>query len=105
MRHHFFAYRCLIAPEFRKRNLSWRITAFSFKFLHEWARKNSDPRILGLMLIIETDKFAVPQRKPVRENLGMTLNFVAYTPEGHQVRIVWFDNAELDDGAVKPNKG
>jgi len=99
MRNKFFAYRCLVSPQFRKKNLSWQITAYSFELLHEWCKQNAQEKILGFLLVIETDKFAVPQRKPVRENLGMTLNFVGYTPEGHQMRVIWFDDAELE-GAV-----
>ncbi len=101
MRSKFFVYRCLVSPSFRKRNLSWRISEYSFKILHEWCGQNRQEKILGLMMVIETDKFAVPQRKPIRHDFGMTLNFAGYTPEGHQIRIVWFDDAELDDGAVR----
>lgn len=101
MRSKFFVYRCLVAPALRKRNLSWRITEYSFNLLHEWSAQNPQEKILGLMLVIETDKFAVPQRQPVRHDFGMTLNFVGYTPEGHQIRIVWFDDAELDNDVAK----
>ena len=77
MRSKFFAYRCLVAPAVpQKRNLSWRITEYSFNLLHEWSGKNPQEKILGLMLVFETDKFAVPQRQPVRHDFGMTLNFV-----------------------------
>lgn len=102
LRNNFFAYRCLVAPKFRQHDLAWRITDYSLKFLQNWAAQHAaDKRIMGLMTIIETDKFTAGLRRPVREKFGMTMHFVAYTPEGHQVRIFWFDHAELDDGAVR----
>ncbi len=101
LRNKFFRYRCMVASHFRQRDMAWRISSYAFKQLQDWSLQHPEEKILGLMLYIETDKFAVPQREPVREHLGMTLNFVGYSPKGQQVRIVWFDHAKLEDDAAK----
>jgi hypothetical protein len=35
--------------------------------------------------------------------LGVALHFVGYAPPGQQLRVVWFDHAELDDRAIVGN--
>jgi len=101
MRNKFFGYRCMTIPEFRQHNLAWRITAYSRKILQDWTAHNPEQRILGLLIDVETDKYEEGLLHPVREGFGMTLHFVGYTPEGNQLRAIWFDNAKLDDRAVK----
>ncbi len=97
LRNKFFNYRCMVGSHFRQHNMAWKISAYCFKLLQDWSVAHPDEKVLGLMLYIETDKFAVPQRKPVRDDFGMSLIFVGYAPDGRQVRIVWFDHAELDE--------
>jgi len=106
LRNNFFAYRCLVARQFRQHDVAWKISTYSLKLLQNWAAQHATKnRIMGLMTIIETDKFSVGLRKPVREKFGFTMHFVAYTPECHQVRIIWFDDAMLDDSVVKREHG
>lgn len=101
LRNKFFAYRSLTAPQFRKRMLAWRIGAYSFGILQEWSAQHPEERILGTIQQIETDKFREGLRKPVRSGAGITLHFAGYNPNGDQVRVAWFDHAELDDETVK----
>lgn len=102
MRAKFLGYRCMVAPHVRQQNLAWMLSAFSLKILQDWSVRHREERALGLMICVETDKFEVGLRKPVREKLGFTMHFVGYTATGHQLRVVWFDHAELDDHAVHP---
>ena len=97
LRNNFFNYRCIVASHFRQRDMAWKISAYSFMLLQDWSLHNPQERVLGFMIYVETDKFAVPQRDPVREHLGITLHFVGYTPNGQQVRVVWFNHAKLED--------
>ncbi len=74
LRNKFFAFRSLTAPKFRKRNLAWRITAYSFKVLQDWSAQNPGERILGLIESIETDLYKDAARSPVRwvrDNLAL----------------------------------
>lgn len=100
MRNNFFAYRCMVAPQFRRRNLAWRISAYSLDLLKNWSAQNPEARILGLMIVVETEKFAEGLRSPIRENFGVAMHFVGYTMAGQQLRVVWFDDAKLDDAAA-----
>jgi hypothetical protein len=102
MRNKLFGYRCMVAPQVRQQNVAWKISAFSLKILQNWSAQHPEEHVLGLMICVETDKFETGLRKPVREKLGFTMHFVGYTAAGQQLRVVWFDHAELDDQAVRP---
>lgn len=101
MRNNMFGYRCMVAPHLRQQNLAWRISAFSLKILEEWNALHPEVRALGLMISVETDKFETGLRKPVREKFGFTMNFVGYSATGQQLRVVWFENAKLDDQTAR----
>lgn len=100
MRNNFFGYRCLVAPHVRQRDMAWRISAYSLKLLQEWSVQNPHERILGLMISVETDKFTAGLQRSIREKLGFKMHFVGYSLEGQQLRVVWFDDAMLDDTAA-----
>jgi len=101
LRNRLFGFRSLTAAQFRQRRLAWRITAYSFHLLQEWAAKHPEERILGTMLYIETDKYKTGLLHPVRDGFGITLHFVGYNSAGQQMRVAWFDHATLDDEAAK----
>ncbi len=105
MRNNMFGYRCMTAAHFRQHNMAWRITAYSVKVLQEWCAQNPDQKALGLMIAVETDKYEKGLRRPARDGFGMTLHFIGYSQAGDQLRVVWFDDATLDDRAVKRGKG
>ena len=96
MRNTFFGYRCLVAPDFRRQNLAWRITAYSIKLLQDWAVQNPEEKILGLLIYVETDKFDAGLRRPIRENFGLAMHFVGYNEDNQQMRVIWFDDIALN---------
>lgn len=95
MRHAFFGYRCLVSPDFRRQDIAWKITAYSIKLLQEWAAQNSEEKVLGLLIHVETDKFDAGLRRPIREKFGLNMHFVGYTEDGQQMRVIWFDGVTL----------
>lgn len=96
MKNNFLLYRCLVAPEQRRQDLAWRISAWSRDLLEQWSLNNPGEKIIGLMMALETDKFAEQQRDPQRTEAGLTLNFVGYTRTGDQIRVAWFKHAILE---------
>jgi hypothetical protein len=89
-------YRCMVAPEYRQHNLAWRITEYSLSILEKWSLENPQENIRGLMMVIETDKFADGLREPLRSSFGMTLSFVGYSEKSEQRRVIWFKHTRLD---------
>jgi len=100
MRNKFFVYRCMVAPAARQQNLAWKISSYSLKILQDWSERNPQEKVLGLIICVETDKFTAGLRRPVREKYGFNMHFVGYSANGQQLRVVWFDHAELDDSAI-----
>ena len=61
--------------------------------LEQWSKTNPEERVAGLIAFVEPGAWGEAARLPRGPHFGWTL--VAYTHDGHQVRVVWFDHYRI----------
>lgn len=96
LRSRFVYYRTIVDAGVRRQRLASRLCVFSRDRLAEWARANPEEKIAGLFIVIQAEEFKVRQHVPVAKQLSLDLVLVGYTPSGHQIRIVWFADANVE---------
>jgi hypothetical protein len=96
LRSRFAYYRTIVSPDFRRQNLASRLCVYSRDRLAEWARANPEEKIKGLFIILQAEEFRHRQHLPIVTKLDLELMLVGYTPSGHQMRVVWFDDATVE---------
>jgi hypothetical protein len=62
--------------------------------LEEWAKANPEEKVAGLIGFVEPGAWGEAARMPRGPHFGWTL--VAYTHDGKQVRVVWFDHYRFE---------
>lgn len=98
LRSRFAFYRTAVSPKFRRQNLASRLCVYSRDMLARWAREHPEEKVKGLFIVLEADEFRRHQHihLPIGHQLGLDLVLVGYTPSGHQMRVVWFDDATVE---------
>ncbi len=86
LRQNFAFTRVLVDPEQRRRTLARQFILQSRDILQAWAKVHPEAALAGLAAIITVPRML---DKPVAES-GLAL--VGYTPEGYEVRVIWFDH-------------
>lgn len=89
------AYRCAIAPEFRRHELAKTITSRSIDILKRWSAKNPEEKVLGLAAVIQAAELQGMALRPVWPEYDLDLNLACYLPTGEQLRVAWFEHARL----------
>lgn len=93
LRYKFANYRCAVDPDRRGGEVAVHLTRFSKKILEEWAAEHPQEGVMGMVAELQGYS-AARTREPVWPATGLTL--VGRTPEGDQVRLVWFRHARLE---------
>lgn len=86
-------YRHIVAPEHRRRLVSNALIVYSRELLAAWSRAHPAEGVAAMAAVIEAD-VGQALRRPVWPNSNLIL--AAYTPDGRQVRLSWFDHVRLD---------
>lgn len=94
-------YRCSVAPSYRRREITWRLTGFTFRLLEEWGQTNPDGRAAGLLVTFEAPEFIGHLGQPIITKHGMDLVFVGWNAAGHQRRVIWFKQANLELSSLR----
>jgi hypothetical protein len=87
-------WRCAIAPDRRGQHLSTEMGRFSREVLEQWARENQGERVMGMGTTIQTANLDEKKKRPIWKASGLV--FVGYSAQGQQVRVAWFDHAEVE---------
>lgn len=93
LRHRFYMFRGLVAPEFRKHNIGRRLLANVRDVLEPWARDHPEEGIMGIAGVIQNPVLVERPRLPTSPVGAFTL--VGYTDSGEQIRVAWFDHARV----------
>lgn len=101
LRGRFAMFRCAVAPDAPREELSLRLAAETFRILDGWAADNPGERVLGIMTVLEGSEFGESARRPVWSDGGLQLNLIGYTPQGWQIRIAWFEHARVATDPVE----
>jgi hypothetical protein len=94
LRARFAFFRCAVDPARRRGLISTAITVFARDAIERWAAAHPEEKVAGLAAIIESADLQQRARAPCWPQTR--LNLVAFTPEGRQVRVAWFDRFAYD---------
>lgn len=89
-------YRAAVAPEYRRQDLGWRITAYSRNSLEKWSLEHPDENLMGLLAVFQAEELKGVQRLPIITRHGFSFIFAGCTPAGEQMRVIWFEHATLE---------
>jgi GNAT superfamily N-acetyltransferase len=95
LRSRFAFYRSMVAPEFRRQNLASRLCVYSRDLLAGWSIEHPEEKLMGLLIVFESDQFKGHRNAPVAVQLGLQLYLVGYKANDH-IRVVWFDHATVE---------
>ena len=90
LRARFLVMRSMTAPEFRRTHAQVALALPTMTLLEDWAKANPEEKVAGLIAFVEPGAWGEAARMPRGPYFGWTL--VAYTHDGKQVRVVWFDH-------------
>jgi hypothetical protein len=94
LRARFLVMRSMTAPEFRRTHAQVALALPTMSRLEEWAKANPEEKVAGLIGFVEPGAWGEAARMPRGPHFGWTL--VAYTHDGKQVRVVWFDHYRFE---------
>jgi hypothetical protein len=94
LRARFLVLRSMTAPEFRRTHAQVALAMPSMTTLEDWAKAHPEEKIAGMIAFVEPGAWSEAARLPRGPYFGWTL--VAYTGNGHQVRVIWFDHFRFD---------
>jgi hypothetical protein len=86
--------RGMTAPEFRRSHAQVILAGPSISALTDWAKANPGEKVAGLIGYVAPGAWGEMTRMPVGPYYKWTL--VAYTHDGKQVRVIWFDDFRFD---------
>lgn len=89
----FAMYRSAIAPEHRGSGAAFQLITHSRELLEKWSAEHPEEGVMGMAAIFEGYK-GDTARLPVWPLTGLVL--ATYSPQGHQVRVAWFQHARVD---------
>lgn len=87
--------RGMTDPDFRRSNAQVALALAVKKVLEEWAAAHREEGVAGVIGFVEPGGiWGELGRMPVAPPWPLTL--IAYTHDGHQVRVAWFDHFRFD---------
>jgi len=92
-------YRCAIVPEFRRKDLSYRLSGHARGLLEAWSKEHPEEKLAGLAAVIQAAEYHGKQLEPTWPEHGLHLNLACYLPSGEQLRVAWFDHAHVEEKA------
>jgi hypothetical protein len=95
LRSRFAFYRSMVAPEFRRQNLASRLCVYSRDVLANWSFAHPEEKLMGLLIVFESDQFKGHRNAPIALQLGLQLYLVGYKIDDH-IRVVWFNHATVE---------
>jgi hypothetical protein len=94
LRARFLVMRSFTHPDFRRTHAQVALALPVKALLEDWARAHPEEQVAGVIGFIEPGAWGEFARMPVSPFWAWTL--VAYTHDGHQVRVVWFDHYRVE---------
>jgi hypothetical protein len=88
-----YAYRCFIHPEFRAPALDTQMIVRTKNHLAEISRLETSNKCVGIMVIVQNEIIKAQWKQAVW--LGADMIYVGNTPEGHHIRVGYFNGARI----------
>ena len=93
----FGFFRCLVAPDYRRQGLAYRLGVHCRNLLAEWSKLHPQEKVRGMATIVESPALDEFSKAPVWQSPGINgLVLIGYTGKGRQIRVSWFEHARLD---------
>ena len=97
LRARFGFFRCLVAPDYRRQGLAYRLGVHCRNLWAEWSKRHPEEKVLGMATIVESPALDEFSRAPVWKLPGLNgLALIGYTAKGRQIRVSWFEHSRLD---------
>jgi hypothetical protein len=91
-------FRCAVARDHRRHHLAYEITGRTRALLEQWSLEHPQDGIAGMAAIIQSAELRVHfTRQPVWSEYGANLHFAGYTDRNEQLRIAWFEHAQVPE--------
>jgi len=94
LRAKFAMFRCAVSPDCRKAGLCANISCYSRDVIERWSLANPNEQVMGFGATVQAPELMMKQRQPYWTENGLTL--VGFTPNGQQLRVVWFRHAVIE---------
>lgn len=91
--HYFYAFRCLIVPEFRAAGLDTALVVKTRDFLESIYQQETDKQAKGMIMVIQNETVKQNWRKAVWPGAGMI--YIGETTQGDHVRVTYFKGAKI----------
>lgn len=91
IQNYVYGYRCYIRSEFRAPALDTQMLVRTKQFLQERSQQEKENRCVGILTIVENEVIKQHWKQAVW--LGADMIYIGNTPEGHHIRIGYFQNA------------
>lgn len=99
LRARVFHLRPVIAPGAQHDETLLRLLSATKDALQPWAEARSGERLKGILVMFDSDAYDALYSEPVLCRPDFNLVLTGYTDTGHQIRMLWFDNARLEKQA------
>lgn len=93
IQNYVYAYRCYIQPESRAPALDTQMLVRAKQHLQERCNQETESRCVGILTIVENEVIKKNWKQAVW--LGADMIYIGNTPEGHHIRIGYFQNAMI----------
>lgn len=93
LENYFFAFRCLIVPDFRAPGLDTALVIKTKEYLETLYDRDVEKQAKGLVMIIQNEFIKKHWRQAVWK--GADMIYIGETPRGEHVRISYFKNATV----------
>ena len=88
-------FRCAVAPEARKLNVSTVLTLSLTQFMEQWSLENPHEGVMGVGTLIQSPGLVAHDRSAVWPTTKLA--FAGYNAQGEQFRLIWFKHATVND--------
>ena len=96
LRAQVFHLRPVIRPGERHDEVLFHLLAAAKASLQPWAQARPAQRLKGMLLIFNSAAYDGLYPEPILRRQGVELVLSSCTDEGHQIRVIWFDDARLE---------
>jgi len=95
LKRRFGFFRAFTVPKFGRQDIARHLAVHCRDTIREWSIAHPEEQISGMMAFYQAKGMG---RTPVGFS-GLTL--IGYSPEGYQVRLVWFDHIRIQTEAIQ----
>jgi hypothetical protein len=93
LRGYFYAFRCMVVPEFRVPGLDSKLVVETRDFLESIHEQDGPEKALGVITLVENENIKKYNTKAIWTASSMV--FIGYSKEGHHIRVYYFKGARI----------